>query len=67
MFFFIWFRTGSYMEITTALTFFFDTIFFIKMSTNPTFTMRTHIDLTTLLDITKTHSPPMIHDVNILN
>jgi len=41
------------MEITATLTVFFDTIFFIKMSTNPALAMCTHTNTTILLDITK--------------
>jgi len=59
----IYFRTRSYMEITTTFAFFFYTIIFIDMSTNPTFAMCTHINRIILLDITKTYSISSIDNI----
>lgn len=55
------------MEITATFTVFFDTIFFIKMSTNPTLTMCTHTNTTTLSDITKTHFYEFYMMLNMTN
>jgi len=51
------------MEITTTFTFFFYTIILIDMPTNPTFTMCTHTNRITLLDITKTYSIPILDNI----
>jgi len=55
------------MKITATLTFFFDTIFFAKMSTNSTFTMCIHTYITTLSDITKTNFHQLCITLNIAN
>ena len=43
------------MEITATLTVFFDTVFFLKMSTNSALAMCSHANITTLYDKTKTY------------
>ena len=58
------FRTRSYMEITATFAFFFDTIIFVDMSANPTFTMCAHTNRIILLDITKTQSILVMSDIN---
>jgi len=55
------------MEITATLTVFFDTVFFIKMPTNPALTMCTHTNITTLSDITKTYFCEFYMMLNVTN
>lgn len=55
------------MEITATLTVFFDTVFFIKMSTNPALAMCTHTNTTTLPDITKTYFCEFCIMLNVTN
>ena len=64
MLFAVCFRTRSYMKITTTFAFFFDTIIFVDMSTNPTFTMCAHTNRIVLLDITKTQLIQVMSDIS---
>ena len=52
------------MEITATFAFFFDTIIFVDMSANSTFTMCAHTNRIILLDITKTQSILVMSDIN---
>jgi hypothetical protein len=51
------------MEITATFAFFFYTIIFVNMSTNPTFTMCAHTNRIILLDITKTYLMAVTSDI----
>jgi len=55
------------MEISAAFTVFFDTVFFIKKSTNPALAMCTHTNTTTLSDITKTNFYEFYMMLNMTN
>jgi len=55
------------MEITATLTVFFDTVFFLKMSTNSALAMCSHANVTTLSDITKTYFCEFYMMLNMTN